>query len=86
MLARDIMTRTILSVTPDHSIRHAAQIMLDHHVSGLPVIDDAGGLVGMLTEGDLLRRVELGPRRSRATRARPPRTMSGPTVGASATR
>lgn len=61
MLARDIMTRTVLSVTPDHSVRHAAQIMLDHHISGLPVIDDSGKLVGMLTEGDLLRRTELGP-------------------------
>ena len=42
MLARDIMTRTIVSVTPDHSVRHAAEIMLDRHVSGLPVIDGAG--------------------------------------------
>lgn len=61
MLAGDIMTKAILSVTPDHSIRHAARIMLDHHVSGLPVIDGSGKLVGILSEGDLLRRVELGP-------------------------
>lgn len=60
MLAKDIMTRTIISVTPDHSVRHAAEIMLENHVSGLPVIDGAGKLVGMLTEGDLLRRSELG--------------------------
>jgi CBS domain-containing protein len=61
MLARDIMTRTILSVTPDHSIRHAARMMLDHNVSGLLVIDGSDRLVGVLSEGDLLRRFELGP-------------------------
>eukprot|EP01035_Chromulina_nebulosa_P036725 gene36725-49509_t len=60
MLARDIMSDGVISVTPHHSVRHAAQIMLDHHVSGLPVIDDEGHLVGMLSEGDLLRRAELG--------------------------
>jgi CBS domain-containing protein len=60
MLAKEIMTATVISVTPDHSVRHAAQIMLDHHISGLPVIDDGGRLVGMLTEGDLMRRAELG--------------------------
>lgn len=60
MVTRDIMTGTVISVTPDHSVRHAAQIMLDHHISGLPVIDDANNLVGMLTEGDLLRRAEFG--------------------------
>jgi len=61
MLASDIMIKAILSVTPDHSIRHAARIMLDHRVSGLPVIDGSGKLVGILSEGDLLRRFELGP-------------------------
>jgi CBS domain-containing protein len=47
-------------VTPDHGIWHAAQMMLEHRVSGLPVIDDEGRLAGMITEGDLLRRAELG--------------------------
>jgi CBS domain-containing protein len=56
----DVMSRTIVSVMPGHSVWHAAQIMLDHRVSGLPVIDGDGRLVGILTEGDLLRRVELG--------------------------
>jgi CBS domain-containing protein len=60
MLAKDIMTEAVISVTPDHSVRHAAQIMLDHRISGLPVIDGGGKIVGMLTEGDLLRRTELG--------------------------
>ena len=53
------MTRTVVTVSPDHSLRHAAQIMLDHRISGVPVVDDDGRLVGIVTEGDLLRRSEL---------------------------
>lgn len=60
MRAKDVMTSNVVSVTPGHSIRHASQIMLDHDISGLPVIDGEGAVVGMLTEGDLLRRCELG--------------------------
>ncbi|WP_159587486.1 CBS domain-containing protein [Chelativorans xinjiangense] len=60
MKAKDIMTTRVVTVTPHHSVRHAAQIMLDHGISGLPVTDDEGRLVGIVTEGDLLRRVELG--------------------------
>ncbi|MGI6856633.1 CBS domain-containing protein [Mesorhizobium sp. 1B3] len=60
MKASDVMTTKVVTVTPDHSVRHAAEIMLDNHVSGLPVIDDSGELVGIISEGDLLRRSELG--------------------------
>ena len=60
MKARDIMSRDLVTVRPEHGIRHAAQIMIDRDVSGLPVTDDDGRLVGMLTEGDLLGRAELG--------------------------
>ena len=60
MRATDIMTTKVVTVSPGNSIRHAAQIMLDHGVSGLPVVDDEGRLVGIITEGDLLRRSELG--------------------------
>ncbi|NVD39823.1 CBS domain-containing protein [Ensifer sp. HO-A22] len=60
MRAADIMTRTVITISPDHSVRHAARLMLDNHISGLPVCDDEGVLVGMLSEGDLLRRAELG--------------------------
>jgi CBS domain-containing protein len=58
MHANDIMTPFVISVTPDAMVTEAAQIMLETGVSGLPVIDSAGKLVGMLTEGDLLRRAE----------------------------
>lgn len=60
MRAIDIMTTKVVTVSPGNSIRHAAQIMLDHGVSGLPVVDDEGKLAGIITEGDLLRRSELG--------------------------
>jgi CBS domain-containing protein len=60
MLTKDLMTSNVVTVNPENSIWHAAQIMLDRDVSGLPVIDDDGDLVGILTEGDLLSRIELG--------------------------
>ncbi|HWA19906.1 MAG TPA: CBS domain-containing protein [Devosia sp.] len=66
MKVSDVMTRNLVTVMPGHSIRHAARIMLEHRISGLPVVD-AGELVGMLTEGDLLRRVEFGAPRPRTT-------------------
>lgn len=60
MKAKDVMTAKVVTVSPDHSIRHAARIMLDHCISGLPVVDDNGRLVGIVREGDFLRRSELG--------------------------
>jgi CBS domain-containing protein len=65
MNAADVMTRNILSVGPESPIVEAIGLMLDNHVSGLPVIDEAGQLVGILTEGDLLRRGETGTERHR---------------------
>ena len=59
MNVADIMTRDLVSLMPGHSVRHAAQIMLEHRVSGVPVVEN-DKVVGMLTEGDMLRRVELG--------------------------
>lgn len=60
MKASDIMSHNPVTVSPDHAVRHATQIMLEHKISGLPVVDDAGRVVGILTEGDLLSRSELG--------------------------
>lgn len=60
MRAKDIMTRIVATVGPDHSIGHVVQIMLDHGVSGLPVVGDDARLVGIITEGDLLYRAEIG--------------------------
>jgi CBS domain-containing protein len=60
MKAADIMTRRVISVAPEASILESARLMLQHRVSGLPVIDAAGRLVGVVTEGDFLHRVEAG--------------------------
>lgn len=60
MKARDVMSRDVITVGPGHNVRHAAQIMLERGVSGLPVVGDDGRLEGILTEGDLMRRMELG--------------------------
>jgi CBS domain-containing protein len=65
MNASDVMTRTIFSVRPEAAVAEAIRTMLDKQISGLPVIDEAGRLVGILTEGDLLRRGETGTERQR---------------------
>lgn len=65
MLVSEIMTSPVLVIEPQASIAKAARIMLGARVSGLPVVDGDKGLVGILTEGDFLRRGELGTTRKR---------------------
>ena len=65
MKAKDVMTSPVVSVGPDDSVSEAARIMLQRHISGLPVIDKEGRLVGIVTEGDFLRRAETGTQRRR---------------------
>lgn len=60
MRVAEIMSTRPINVCPDHSVWHAAHVMLTERVSGLPVLDDDQSLVGIVTEGDLLRRTELG--------------------------
>jgi CBS domain-containing protein len=65
MNAGDVMTRTVVSVTPETRIADLVQTLLRHNISGTPVIDADGTLVGIVTEGDLMRRAELGTERKR---------------------
>jgi CBS domain-containing protein len=65
MRAHQIMTRPVITVTPEATIVEAANIMLQKHVSGLPVVDAAGKLVGVVSEGDFIRRSEIGTQRKR---------------------
>jgi CBS domain-containing protein len=65
MKAADVMTARVISVTPDASVLECVRLMLQHRISGLPVLDAAGTLVGVVTEGDFLRRVEAGTQRKR---------------------
>jgi CBS domain-containing protein len=52
---QDVMTRDVLTVRPTTLAREASGLLLDHKIGGLPVIDDDGRLVGMVTETDFLR-------------------------------
>jgi CBS domain-containing protein len=65
MKARDVMTQPVITIASDASVLEAVRAMLQNKISGLPVADSAGGLVGMVTEGDFLRRVETGTQRRR---------------------
>jgi CBS domain-containing protein len=66
MKAEDVMTRDVISIDPDATVLQAARLMLQHHISGLPVIDNDGKLVGVLSEGDFLRRRETKTERRRS--------------------
>lgn len=55
ILVSDIMTRDVLTITPDEPIINAARVMLEHKVSGLPVVEDSGKLIGIVTESDIFR-------------------------------
>ena len=65
MNAADVMTRQVITIAPDASILQAAHLMLQNRISGLPVVDVHGRLVGIVTEGDFLRRTEIGTERHR---------------------
>lgn len=60
MKARDVMTRPVVSIDSDAPISVAIRLMLQKKISGLPVVDSAWNLVGVVTEGDFLRRAETG--------------------------
>ena len=60
MRVKDVMTTKVVSVLPRASVAEALDLMVRSHVSGLPVIDKTASLVGIVSEGDFLRRSELG--------------------------
>ena len=59
MNATDIMTPDVICAAPDTPLRVLVRLMLDNHVSALPIVEH-GRIVGIVSEGDLFRRVELG--------------------------
>lgn len=60
LTARELMTQPVITVSDTDTIHNAIERMLRYGISGMPVVDARGTLVGMLTEGDLLRRAEIG--------------------------
>jgi len=65
MRAHQIMTRQVITIAAEAPIADAANAMLDKHISGLPVIDETGKLVGIVSQGDFIRRAEIGTQRKR---------------------
>jgi CBS domain-containing protein len=65
MRTHQVMTRKVITVGTAVSIVDAANLMLENHISGLPVVDDAGKLVGIVSQGDFIRRAEIGTQRTR---------------------
>jgi len=56
LTAKDIMTKNVITVKPDTSIEELASLLVEHQISGAPVVDDAGSLYGIVTENDLISR------------------------------
>jgi CBS domain-containing protein len=65
MKAQDVMTRQLITVAPDSSILEALRLMLQHRISGLPVVDKTGNVVGIVSEGDFIRRAETDTQQKR---------------------
>lgn len=63
LLARDVMTAPAITIHQDITLKEAAEKLMENHVSGAPVVDDAGTMVGIISESDLLndskRRIKL---------------------------
>ena len=59
MKAADVMISNVITVGVDASIGEVAAILLNNHISAAPVVDENGELVGIVSEGDLIRRPEI---------------------------
>jgi len=60
MRARDVMTTSVISASPEMSVQETAKLLVEHSISAVPVIDADGKLIGIVSEGDLVHRVEIG--------------------------
>lgn len=58
MQAQDIMTKNVITAAADMTVEEVAVLMRDNHISAVPIVDATGGIVGLVSEGDLMRRVE----------------------------
>ena len=67
MKAKDIMTPNVITVSKSDSVEKAIKLLLEHNITGLPVVDEAGHVIGIITEGDLMYRGgEIKPPRNLA--------------------
>lgn len=58
MQAQDIMTRNVISAPAEATVKEVTALMIQHHISAVPIVDDTGAILGLISEGDLMRRVE----------------------------
>src|SRR6516164_862003 len=65
MHAIDVMVRDVVTVRSDTDVADAVELLSEHDVSALPVVDEVGNLVGILSEADLIHRVEIGTEKHR---------------------
>ena len=65
MNATDVMVRDVVTVKPETDVASAIKLLIEHDISALPVVDDGGRVVGMLSEADLVRRAEIGTEKQR---------------------
>lgn len=70
MRAMDVMTTDVITVDPDMSVQALAMLLAERGISGVPVVDASGRLVGVVSEGDLLHRAEIGTARRHRVRRR----------------
>lgn len=63
MRADDIMSVDVITVAPDAEITEVARTLIANHISAVPVVNEAGGVIGIVSEGDLMRRPESGTER-----------------------
>jgi CBS domain-containing protein len=66
MKARDVMVSPVITVKPYFLVREVAKMLVENRISALPVVDDGGKLVGIVSEGDLMHRSEVGTERNRS--------------------
>jgi CBS-domain-containing membrane protein len=66
MKASDIMVAKVITVGPNASVRDVANLLLNEKISAVPVVSEDGNLFGIVSEGDLMRRVEVGTERHRS--------------------
>jgi CBS domain-containing protein len=66
MKAADVMVSNVITVSPDASVQDVADILLTNRISAVPVVGRSGELIGIISEGDLIRRAETGTERRRS--------------------
>ncbi len=65
MKAMDVMVRDVVTVKADDDVADAIKLLADHDISALPVVDETGAVIGVISEADLMRREEIGTEKHR---------------------